>query len=90
MRKLILSMLSLLVGLNVMAQTVYVCVDQSKSTLDDGKGVMYGFDLSSPQTVSEIAFSDDHFNYTISHGALVEDVYYAIIRTNSNCAKNNR
>ena len=81
MRKLILSMLSLLVGLNVMAQTVYVCVDQSKSTLGDGTGVMYGFDLSSPQTVSEIAFSDDHFNYTISHGALVEDVYYAIIET---------
>ena len=52
MRKLILSMLSLLVGLNVMAQTVYVCVDQSKSTLGDGTGVMYGQRLHSLTIIS--------------------------------------
>ena len=96
MKKIFLSLLSLFIGLNVMAQTVYFSLGQSKSAVEEGTGVIYGIDLSTPQTVAEVAFTDEAFNYTISHGVLVEDVYYAIIEGGNtdlvslNCATNTK
>ena len=95
MKKLYISLLSLFVGLSAMAQTVYFSLGQSKSAVEDGKGVIYGIDLSAPQTITETAFTDEAFNYTISHGVLVEDVYYAIVGDGSdlislNCATNTK
>ncbi len=96
MKKFLLSLLSLFIGLSAMGQTVYLAAGQSKSGIDDGKGVIYGIDLSAPQTITEIAFSDESFNYSVLHGVLVEDIYYAIIEGNGtqlvslNCATNTK
>ena len=59
MRKILLSLLSLFIGLSAMGQTVYLAAGQSKSGIGEGNGVIYGIDLSNPQTITEIAFSDE-------------------------------
>lgn len=79
MKKIFLSLLSLFIGLNVMAQTtVYAAIGSSNNNLDEGKGVIYSFDISNPQTISEVVFSDSEFSYNIKHGVLAEDIYFAV------------
>ena len=96
MKKFLLSLLSLFIGLSAMGQTIYLAAGQSKTGIGDGNGVIYGIDLSAPQTITEIAFSDENFNYSVLHGILVEDIYYAIIEGNGtqlvslNCATNTK
>lgn len=80
MKKVILSLLSLIVGMSAMAQTtIYAAVETANSKVGEKKGVIYGFDSSNPNTITEVAFSEaEAFSYTLLHGILAGKTYYAV------------
>ncbi len=73
--------LCLLFTLGAVAQTAYVLTGSANRKMNDGKSVIYAFDISTPWIASEVCYAEETEACFGVLGTLAESVYYAYMET---------